>query len=51
MRKPEIKYVMLCAICYHLYNLKNMKNTDGGVLLLVVKYYKWHSSQGVFRDF
>ena len=23
MRKPEIKYVMLCAICYHLYNLSS----------------------------
>ena len=29
------KYVMLCAIWYHLYNLKNVKNTHGGVLLLV----------------
>ena len=29
------KYVMFCAIWYHLYNLKNIKNTNGGVLLLV----------------
>ena len=30
------KYVMLCAIWYHLYNLKNVKNTHRGVLLLVM---------------
>ena len=30
-----IKYVMRCAIWYHLYNLKNVKNTHGGVLILV----------------
>ena len=29
------KYVMRCAIWYHLYNSKNMKNTHGGVLILV----------------
>ena len=29
------KYVMHCAIWYHLYNFKNVKNTHGGVLLLV----------------
>ena len=29
------KFVMLCAIWYHLYNLKNAKSTNGGVLLLV----------------
>ena len=29
------RYVMRCAIWYHLYNLKNVKNTHGGVLLLV----------------
>ena len=29
------KYVMRCAIWYHLYNLKNVKNTHGGVLILV----------------
>ena len=29
------KYVMRCAICYHLYNFKNVKNTHGGVLILV----------------
>ena len=29
------KYVMLCAIWYHLCNLKNTKNTHGQVLLLV----------------
>ena len=29
------KYVMHCAIWYHLFNLKNMKNTHGGVLILV----------------
>ena len=29
------KYVMLCAIWWHLYNLKNMKNTYGRMLLLV----------------
>ena len=30
-----MKYVILCAIWYHLYNFKNVKNTHGGVLLLV----------------
>ena len=30
-----VKYVMLCAIWYHLCNLKNVKNTHGEVLLLV----------------
>ena len=29
------KFVMRCAIWYHLYNLKNVKNTHGGVLILV----------------
>ena len=29
------KYVVRCAIWYHLYNLKNGKNTHGGVLILV----------------
>ena len=29
------KYMMRCAIWYHLYNLKNIKNTYGGVLILV----------------
>ena len=29
------KYVMFCAIWYHLFNLKNVKNTHGGVLFLV----------------
>ena len=29
------KYVMRCAICYHLYNLKNVKNTHKGVLILI----------------
>ena len=29
------KFVMFCAIWYHLYNLKNVKNTHGRVLLLV----------------
>ena len=27
------KYVVGCAIWYHLYNFKNVKNTPGGVLL------------------
>ena len=31
----NLKYVVRCAIWYHLYNLKNMKNTHGGVLILV----------------
>ena len=31
------KYVMFCAIGYHLHNFKKMKNTHGGVLLLVSK--------------
>ena len=30
-----LKYVMHCAIWYHLYNLKYLKNTYGGVLLFV----------------
>ena len=29
------KFVMFCAIWYHLFNLKNVKNTHGRVLLLV----------------
>ena len=29
------KYVMLCAVWYHLCNLENVKSTHGGVLLLV----------------
>ena len=29
------KYVMRCAIWYHLYNLTKVKNTHGGVLILV----------------
>ena len=31
----QIKYVMRCAIWYHLYNLKNVIKTHGEVLLLV----------------
>ena len=42
----ECKYVMRCAIWYHLYNFKNVKNTHGGVLLLSFftsfKLYKWY---------
>ena len=30
-----LKYVMRCAIWYHLRNLKKLKDTHGGVLLLV----------------
>ena len=29
------KFLMFCAIWYHLYNLKIVKNAHGGVLLLV----------------
>ena len=29
------KYVVFCAIWYHLYNLENVKNIHAGVLLLV----------------
>ena len=29
------RYVMRCAIWYHLYDLKNVKSTHGGVLILV----------------
>ena len=29
------KYVVRCAIWYHLYNLKNVKTTHGEVLILV----------------
>ena len=29
------KFVMRCAIWYHLYNLKNVKNTHRGVFYLV----------------
>ena len=31
---PENKYVMFCAIWYHLYNLNNVKTTHGGVFSL-----------------
>ena len=34
-RKSTRKYVVFCAIYYHLYNLKNVKNIHGGVLFLV----------------
>ena len=34
-RLHSFKYVIFCAISYHLYNFKNVKNTHGGVLLLV----------------
>ena len=30
----QVKFVVRCAIWYHLYNLKNVKNTHGGVLIL-----------------
>ena len=33
--ESEFKYVMRCAIWYHLYNFKNVKITHGGVLILV----------------
>ena len=29
------RFVVLCAIWYHLYNLKNVKNIQGGALILV----------------
>ena len=29
------KYVVRCAIWYHMYNLNNVKNTHGGVLILI----------------
>ena len=29
------RFVLRCAIWYHLYNLKNVKSTHGGVLILV----------------
>ena len=32
------KYVMFCAIWYHVYNFKTVKNNHGGVLLLVKEY-------------
>ena len=32
--KRTYRYVVRCAIWYHLYNLKNVKNTHGGVLNL-----------------
>ena len=35
MLKSPRRYVMRCAIWYHLYNLKNVKKTRRGVLLLV----------------
>ena len=44
------KYVMRCAIWYHLYNLKNVKNTHGGVLLLV-KFTKITLLHGCFKVF
>ena len=39
------KYVVRCAIWYHLYNLKNVKITHRGVLILV------KLSGGVLRNF
>ena len=30
-------YMMRCANWYHLHNLKNVKNTNGGVLLQMVR--------------
>ena len=30
----HMKYVVRCAIWYHLYNLKNVKNAHGGLLIL-----------------
>ena len=36
------KYVVRCAIWYHLYNLKNVKSTHGGVLLLILKVTLLH---------
>ena len=35
IKKYLPRYVMRCAIWYHLHNLKNIKNTHGGVLILV----------------
>ena len=35
IKKYLRRYVVSCAIWYHLHNLKNIKNTHGGVLILV----------------
>ena len=43
-----MKYVMRCAIWYHLDILKNVKNTHGGVLILVLKLTLLH---GCFSRF
>ena len=51
LESPDLmwhKYVMRCAICYHLYSLKNMKNTHKGVLILVKLQAK---AMGVFHVF
>ena len=48
----KYKYVMRCAIWYHVYNLKNVKNTYGVVLILVklrnaphIRFF-WSKSRG-----
>ena len=35
VRSMQVRYVVRCAIWYHLYNFKSVKNTHGGVLILV----------------
>ena len=45
------KYVMRCAIWYHLYNLRNVKNTHGGVLILVKLQLKSTLLHGFFSCF
>ena len=46
------KYVMRCAMWYHLYNLKNVKSTHGGVLLLVkFQAFKVKLLHGCFSRF
>ena len=46
------KYVMRCAILYHLHNLKNAKNTHGEVLLLVAcNFAKSNTPPWVFFTF
>ena len=34
--KSDVRYVMLCAIWYHLYNSKKREKIHGGMLLLVM---------------
>ena len=45
------RYVLRCAIWYHLYNLKNEENTPGRVLPLVLPLLKVTLFMGAFHVF